>query len=242
MQKIIRIDLGTVNCYLLSVNGKFILVDTGGFTFQGNPLDDKCALLDTKLAENGCFPGSLSAVLLTHGDLDHIANCRYLQEKYKVKIFIHQADLSLTRDLTAGKVLSNLKFASPAMKAMSFLMGSLIRKMIKKIVAAYQEFTVDGFIDERTDLSQYGLDARVILLPGHTKGSIGILTNDGDLISGDVFANIRKPGLAINALDFAALRKTVASLTDKNIRTVYPGHGTPFAFNDLKDKHARRGN
>jgi len=242
MQKIIRIDLGTVNCYLLSVKEKFILVDTGGFTFQGNPTDDKCALLDRKLAENGCFPGSLAAVLLTHGDVDHIANCRYLQEKYKVKVFIHKDDLSLTRGLTAEKVLSNFKFDSAVMKAMSFLMGSLIRKMIIKIVASYREFTVDGFIDERTDLSRYGLDAQVILLPGHTKGSIGILTKDGDLISGDVFANVKKPGIAMNALDFAALRKTVASLTDKKIQMVYPGHGTPFAFNELKEKHARRGN
>ena len=77
MQEIIRLDLETVNCYLLPVKNGFILVDTGGFTFQGDPTDDKCKLLENKLIETGCVPGMLLLVILTHGDVDHSANSKF---------------------------------------------------------------------------------------------------------------------------------------------------------------------
>lgn len=233
MQNIIRLNLGTVNCYLLPVQKGFILIDTGGYTFQGNPTDNKRELLEKLLIENGCIPGKLRLVILTHGDVDHIANGKYLQDKYKVKIAIHKADTPLVSNLSVEKVLSNFKFNSPFLSFMSLLMRSLIIKTTKRIVGLYQEFQPDEFIDEDYDLSQYGLDARILYLPGHTNGSIGILTKDGDLLAGDIFANIKKPVRAINAYNFSDLQKSIQKLKELNIRTVYPGHGNPFQFSEL---------
>jgi hydroxyacylglutathione hydrolase len=232
MQDIIRLDLGTVNCYLLPVENGFILVDTGGYSFQGDPTDSKCDLLDKKLIENCCIPGKLLVVILTHGDVDHIANCKHLQEKYHVKILIHKDDLFLTHDLSVEKVLSNFKFKSLVFSMISKIMSYPIKKMTAKIVKLFKEFSVDGFIDENTNLLQYNLDAHIIHLPGHTKGSIGIITKDGNLISGDTFTNIKKPSIAMNAIDFSIMKESINRLKTNSIKTVYPGHGKPFLFSE----------
>ena len=233
MQEIIRLDLETVNCYLLPVKNGFILVDTGGFTFQGDPTDDKCKLLENKLIENGCVPGTLLLVILTHGDVDHSANCKFLQEKYNVKIVLHKMDLELTRDLTVEKVLRNFKFKSKIYTIVSIIMSSLIKKATKKIVESFVSFNVDEFIDEEYNLLQYNLNAKIVYLPGHTNGYIGILLDDGNLISGDIFANVKKPSNAMNALNFSLLNESILKLKNMNIKNIYPGHGTPFMFSEL---------
>ena len=85
MNQIIHLDLGGVNVYLLKAKDSFVLIDTGGYTFNDRPINDRCDLLDEKLIENGCTPGKLKLIILTHGDIDHIANCKFLKEKYKTK-------------------------------------------------------------------------------------------------------------------------------------------------------------
>ena len=169
MQNILRLNLGTVNCSLLPVQKGFILIDTGGYTFQGNPTDNKREILEKQQIENGCIAGKLRLVILTHGDVDHIANGKYLQDTYRVKIAIHEADNPLVGNLTVEKVLSNFKFKAPFLSLMALLMRSLITKTTKRIVGLYQEFQPDEFIDENYDLSQYGLDARILYLPGLTE-------------------------------------------------------------------------
>ncbi len=81
----------------------------------------------------------------------------------------------------------------------------------------------------------YGLAARVIHLPGHTKGSIAILTEDGQFIAGDLYTNRGKPGLSPYIKDFNEYRRSIekAKQLMGSIRTVYPGHGMPFAADRL---------
>ena len=112
-------------------------------------------------------------------------------------------------------------------------MHSLFVRICQKIIGEYQDFTADEFIDETFDCRQYGLDAKIIHIPGHTNGSIGILTTEGNFICGDIFANTKKPGLAPNAFDFAVLKTSVKKLQSEKIEQVFPGHGEPFAYAQL---------
>ncbi len=91
-------------------------------------------------------------------------------------------------------------------------------------------FTPDILIDDDFHLSEFGFNARVISLPGHSKGSIGILTPGGDLFCGDLFENTKKPALNSLIDDPAAARASLATLESLNIKVVYPGHGKPFAM------------
>jgi glyoxylase-like metal-dependent hydrolase (beta-lactamase superfamily II) len=94
--------------------------------------------------------------------------------------------------------------------------------------AKSDRFKPDLYIEEGHDFSAYGLDARVLHLPGHSRGSIGILTADGDLFCGDLLDNTDQPVLNSIMDDLAAAKASVERLRGLEIHTVYPGHGKPF--------------
>ena len=89
-------------------------------------------------------------------------------------------------------------------------------------------FKPDFCIADGDDLSEYGFDAQVLHIPGHSKGSIGLLTTAGDLFCGDLLANTDKPDLWSIIDDSAAANASVEKLKSLEINTVYPGHGKPF--------------
>jgi hydroxyacylglutathione hydrolase len=78
------------------------------------------------------------------------------------------------------------------------------------------------------DMSEYGFDVRVIHIPRHFNGSIGILTSNGDLFCGDLLENTKKPAKNSIIADKEAFYASVEKLKQLKIDTVYPGHGMPF--------------
>ena len=113
-------------------------------------------------------------------------------------------------------------------------MKNTIKRVSSKILADFKPFKPDILVDEGFSLVEYGFDAKVLHIPGHTEGSIGVLTATNDLIAGDTFTNFKKPDLAPNATNFKTLAKSVARLKTLDINTIYPGHGMPFRISDLK--------
>jgi len=95
--------------------------------------------------------------------------------------------------------------------------------------------TPDFKLTEGFALAANGLDAEVISLPGHSRGSIGILTSDGDCFVGDLLENTRRPVLNSIMDDLAAAHASVEKLKSLNVKTVYPGHGQPFALEQIED-------
>lgn len=227
-QEIIQIDLGGVNCYLGKQGENYILFDTGGHLFFDKQFDNRRETLEKGLNQRGCNPTNLKLIVLTHGDNDHAANAAYIRTKYHTKIAMHAADSHLVDCPTIENVFENCHYHSSAYKFVFLIMKSAIRRIVKKTLDDFESFKPDLTIDEGFDFSPYGFDAKVIVIPGHTKGSIGILTDEGDLIAGDAFANMNKPTIAPNAYDFKVLNNSIKNLKNKNIKTVYPGHGKPF--------------
>jgi glyoxylase-like metal-dependent hydrolase (beta-lactamase superfamily II) len=93
--------------------------------------------------------------------------------------------------------------------------------------------TPDLELTEEFDLAAYGLAAAVISLPGHSRGSIGILTSEGDLFAGDLLENTKQPALNSIMDDHIAAQASVEKLRSLKVKTVYPGHGQPFALEQL---------
>lgn len=109
--------------------------------------------------------------------------------------------------------------------------GNMLIRMIAPLLFGFPKSDrskPDLSIEDGYDLSGYGFDAKVLSIPGHSKGSIGILTAGGDLFCGDLLINVDKP--VVNALidDSAAANASVERLKSLKIHTVYPGHGKPF--------------
>ena len=227
-QEIVRIDLGGVNCYLIKQGVNFFLIDTGGHLFLDKKFDNGRETLETELKNHGCDAANLKLVILTHGHNDHAASAAYVRATYNAKIAMHPKDVNLVESPTLEKVMGDCQYLSPVNKLVFAVMKGPITKISKKILDDFESFTPDILTDEGFDLSTYGFNAKVIHIPGHTKGSIGILTEQGGLFVGDVFTNMGKPAIAPNAYDYKILKNSIKRIKSLNVKTIYPGHGTPF--------------
>jgi glyoxylase-like metal-dependent hydrolase (beta-lactamase superfamily II) len=211
------INLGGVNCYLLVAGEGFILIDTG---YAGKRKE-----LESILESAGCVPGKLKLILLTHGDSDHADNCVYLQRKYGCKIAMHSLDAGMVERADMGW---NRKAKADRYSLIFRLIGFAAKAFSGG--DKFDKFEPDVLIDERFDLSTYGLKARILHIPGHSKGSIGLLTEGGELFCGDFAYNI--PGFQFID-DLTDHSKSMEKLKQLRIETIYPGHGKAFPMSVL---------
>ncbi len=200
--------LGSVNCYLIRTATGFVLIDTGG--------SNKRADLEKELESAGCKPGDLQLIVLTHGDFDHAGNCAHLRKKFGAKIAMHRDDSGMVE---RGDMFWNRQSANALLRVMTPILFRFSQS---------DRFEPDLYVEDGYDLSGYGFHARVIQIPGHSKGSIAILTAAGDLFCGDLLANDGEPALNSIMDDLAAANASVERLKSLEITTVYPGHGKPF--------------
>ncbi|EKD28094.1 MAG: beta-lactamase [uncultured bacterium] len=222
-EKMTTINFGGVNCYLIKTDTSFILIDNG--------FPVKRDFLVNKLGELGCEPGNLKMIVLTHGDHDHTGNSAFLRDKYGAKIAMHADDSVIVEK---GDMTWNRQ-DKPDKISLTFRAILLMSRLFNS--GDFEKFKPDIYIDESFDFSYYGLDAIVIHLPGHSKGSIGILTSDGSLFCGDFLYNLfGTPGTDFcdNLDDFKA---SVEKLKGYKINTFYPGHGKSFTMKQFLKKY-----
>ncbi len=208
------LKMGRVNCYLIYTDAGFILVDTGTSSSRKE--------LVQELEKAGCKPGLLKLIILTHGDFDHIGNAAFLREVYDCKIAMHAGDAGMAElgDMFYGRQRPNI-LVRMLLPVFSRLMG-------------IQRFSPDILVIEGQDLSDYGWDARIISIPGHSQGSIGILTKGANLFCGDLFENNRKPALNSLMDNVEKAKISISKLVEMEICMVYPGHGKPFSMDFFK--------
>ena len=82
------------------------------------------------------------------------------------------------------------------------------------------------YVKEGDSLSEYGINAKIVELPGHTKGSIGVDVEESHLLVGDALDNWIKPALGHLYCDLDAIKKT-QKINALGKRTIYFGHGNP---------------
>jgi glyoxylase-like metal-dependent hydrolase (beta-lactamase superfamily II) len=203
----------TVNCHLVKTPSGFILIDTG--------LSKRRSDLVRELEAAGCGPGDLRLIIITHGHLDHNGNTAYLREKYGAKVAMHGGDSVMAE---SGDMFVGVKgFTVAVIRLLLPLMG----------MSRYDSFNPDIVLEDGLDLSEHGFDARVVYVPGHSKGSIGVLTAEGDLFCGDILGNTGKPEKTTIVDDSAELDASVERLKVLEVETVYPGHGKPFRMEEF---------
>jgi glyoxylase-like metal-dependent hydrolase (beta-lactamase superfamily II) len=115
--------------------------------------------------------------------------------------------------------------------------NAILRALLPRLIGFGQaeRFTPDILIEDGSTLSAFGLEARAIVLPGHSPGSIGILTADGHFFCGDLFDNTKQPALNSLVDDRDAAVRSAKRLSALGIGTVYPGHGQPFSMDQLAE-------
>ena len=202
--------LGSVNCYVVETGTGFVLIDTGA----SNRRKD----VERELENAGCKPGGLKLIILTHGDFDHTGNAAYLRGKFGARIAMHRDDAGM---LERGDIFWNRKSGNLLIRTVASCLFRFSRS---------EKCSPDLYLDEGDSLSAYSLDATVLHVPGHSKGSIAILTAGGALFSGDLL--LYKDGPVLNSIidDRAAAQASFERLKGLKTNMVYPGHGEAFQF------------
>ncbi len=196
------------NCYLIQIETGYILIDTG--------IKNRRKQLEDAITDAGCKPGDLKLIIITHGHVDHVGNAAYLRDKYGAKIAMHQGDVNM---VTGGGMFAD---APPSLmiKLVGFFMNLTG-------LGDFETFTPDILLEDNQSLQEYGLDAQVIHTPGHSKGSISIIMDSGELFSGDIF-NGSVEGVTNLVDDQSMLDSSVDHLKTRDPEVFYPGHGKPF--------------
>jgi len=200
--------LGSVNCYVVETGSGFVLIDTGA----SNRRKD----VEKELEGVGCKPGDLKLIILTHGDFDHTGNAAYLRRRFGARIAMHRDDAGM---LERGDIFWNRKGGNFLIRTVASFLFRFGRP---------ERCSPDLYLDEGDDLSEYGFDAKVLHIPGHSKGSIAILTANGALFSGDLLEYKGRPVLNSIIDDRAAAQASFERLKSLKATTVYTGHGEAF--------------
>lgn len=211
MSDIKVIKCGFVNCFVIVGKTGSILVDTGNSS-------------NVDLIWEQIQSYHIGLVVLTHGHTDHIAGAMALQKQHNLKIAMHEGDLVLARDRVSAR-LHVRSFRGQLLRFVS-LLGARNAKAT--------QFSPDIFLQDGQSLEEYGVDARVLHFPGHTKGSIALLVDGENLIVGDVLMNMGHPSASLMAEDFQMLDESVSRIQSMQLNQIYVGHGKPFAASQLR--------
>ena len=220
MNGVTTIALDGVNCYLLAAHDGYALIDTG--------YPHTRARLLRGLEAAGCRPHNLKLIVLTHGDIDHSGNAAYLRAQTGARIAMHPGDTAMClKDGVSRK--RDLRLPEHFPKVLYLWFFAVAAKSLVLVLrrTRFEPFSPDILIGEGQDLAPLGLEAVAYHTPGHSKGSISLLTRDGALFCGDHFGQVW--GYVLESRDDQAYPSTHEKLRSLPVRVVYPGHGAAVA-------------
>lgn len=212
--KILKIDTGISNIYLIT-GKKNILVDASEHGKEKEVIN--------KLKDLGYQPKDISLLILTHGHGDHSGGAKFFKDTYKIPVLIGKNDEVLTK-----------RGHNDDLKPTS-LLSVILKPFIK---SEYPAFNPDIIIDKDFDLSDYGVDGKIIYTPSHTEGSVIVIVGKtkalvGDLVRGGITFN-QIPQVHFFHNDLKKVNKTLKLLLEQGIDDFYTGHFGPLKANDIK--------
>jgi glyoxylase-like metal-dependent hydrolase (beta-lactamase superfamily II) len=204
------------SAYLIENENGLVLVDTG------SPGNEKKIL--RKMQALG--RDDLRFIYITHGHFDHYGSASELRRITGAPIAIHAADAQAMRE---GK--------TPVLHARGRGRLTLPFLSLFERLPLTEPTSPDVLLEDGDELKAYGLDARVLHIPGHTPGSSALLVEGrlafiGDLIS----TNTGRPRFQhLYATDWSQLSASLLRLGELKPDKIYPGHGsTPLSGQELQ--------
>lgn len=204
---ITRLLAGRSNVFLVSREGRNVLVDTGPAW--------RWKKLQRRLRRLGV--ASLDALLLTHSHFDHAGSAARLQREFAAPVIVHRAEADA---LAAGESVlpeGTNRFAR-------FLVARLRHLAAGRARCA--PCRADVLAGERLDLREYGIGAYALHTPGHTPGSQSVIVDDEIALVGDAMFGVF-PGSAFPpfATDADQLVASWGRLLETGGRLFLPSHG-----------------
>ena len=186
LRKFVVGDMGNNN-YLLIDNGEAVLIDATGVIPE----------LDSVLKENNA---ELKHIFLTHGHFDHIGGIKALQERYNLKVYLHEGDKELVEGVNEFLDMVGLPHIDKP--------------------------RIDVYLKGDEKLKVGDMEFEVIKLAGHTQGGVGYKLNNmlfsGDTIFLNSIGRTDLPGGDYETL-VKNIKEKIFTLDDNTI--IYSGHG-----------------
>ena len=217
---IFRLTPARCNIFVVSRQGRVILIDTGIHADRGR--------VESAISRKGIVP---EAVVLTHTHFDHAGNAAWLAREYGAEIVVNAKE---SESLAKGDT------PIPS-GTLSFTKGlvSIGRKITP--VFKYEPCKADHVFDETFDLGRYGLDGFVMHTPGHCAGQSAVIIDGEVAIVGDSLINIATVKIFPPfADDVDELLRSWKKLLATGCHTFLPGHGTPISRRDLEHEYEKR--
>lgn len=204
MSEIHRIKCGNGNCYIIENGTNGILVDTGKREYV-NQIIEQCKAYQVKL------------IILTHAHFDHAENAAQISEIFGIPIGMNEQDCDL--------IQSNL---NQPMYATNILGKVVLSASMRDFsIRTMSKFKPNILLHDGDTLFDYGFDAQIIALPGHTIGSIGIDVDKKYLIVGDALMNMFYPTVSMLFNNREQMLESARIISNIGDRTIYFGHGKP---------------
>ncbi len=214
-----RISLGGVSAYLLFKPGRAVLVDSG----RGGSADK---ILEA-LRGAGLQPEMLGLLILTHAHFDHAGTAARIKAATGCRIMVHRSEEERLR-----KGFTKLPGGTRWKARVLVGLGRIFVPRLGK----YEGVEPDLLADDSYDLREFGFPARVIHTPGHTPGSMVVLTEAGEMFSGDTFFGLEgKEYFPPFAEDLPALLESWKMIRSLPVKVIYPAHGNRFTAEQFHD-------
>lgn len=214
-----RIGSDHVNVYLIADDTGVTVVDAGLSGHWREFLAELLALGQTL--------EDVRAVLLTHGDTDHLGFAERLRGEHGVPVYVHRADASRARGEEKTSPSWGKVKVGPLVRFLTY--AALRGGLRTHYLADVQE------LDGGEELDVPGRP-RVIPLPGHSPGSVAyyfpsvkaVCVGDA-LTTGHVLTGEQGPQPAPFTDDPARALESLSSIESLEATWVLPGHGAPWS-------------
>ncbi len=215
--KITTLFTGVANAHLVETDRGVIIIDAG--------MPHMTRRILGKIRALGHSPKDVRLILITHGHIDHAGSAVALKRLTGAPIAMHRGDVRLT-------TTPSLKIP-PGRGKRTNTIGAFLRKV--GFIVPLETFSPDVSLDDGQSLNEFGFPARVWHTPGHTAGSVSIVTADRTAFVGDSILNLLHVSFPLFWEDPSAARESACRIQSLQPRVCYSGHGKPFVLNELTE-------
>jgi glyoxylase-like metal-dependent hydrolase (beta-lactamase superfamily II) len=183
------------------------------------------------LGRYGIAPGQIRLIIITHVHFDHVGSLHAIQQQCNCPVLVHQTEAEL---LSRGRVV--LPPGTHRLTHQLVRLANRHPRLVKQLFR-FEPVTPDRVITGPLNLTPLGFDAHVFPTPGHTPGSLTMITASGQAFVGDLAVNYLLGGRGPYWPPFGDSRRLIRdswqTLRNHGATNIYPAHGRPFRIEKL---------
>lgn len=173
-------------------------------------------------------------ILLTHEHYDHISGVNWLKSNISCKVICSKK--------CAENIPAPEKNLSKHFETLFIMEPAEVREQVRKLQVGPYSCHADYTFEKEAELDWHGMKVTLKETPGHSEGSICILSDKGIMFTGDTIVDgartiTKLPGGSRKQLEFIT-KPWIESLPDSLM--VFPGHGERGILKDLINNMEKR--